>query len=64
MRADADVQALIDMLYGALYYRLLLYTRPLEPRAGRRLARHRVPRAAVAARRAFRAAPPPNSLAP
>jgi AcrR family transcriptional regulator len=31
MRADADIQALIDMLYGAIYYRLLLHTRPLEP---------------------------------
>lgn len=31
MRADADTQALIDMLYGAIYYRLLLHTRPLEP---------------------------------
>jgi AcrR family transcriptional regulator len=30
MRADADIQALIDMLYGAIYYRLLLHTRPLE----------------------------------
>ena len=31
MRADADRQAMIDMLYGAIYYRLLLHTRPLEP---------------------------------
>jgi AcrR family transcriptional regulator len=31
MRADADPQALIDLLYGAIYYRLLLHTRPLEP---------------------------------
>ncbi len=31
MRADADRQALIDLLYGAIYYRLLLHTRPLEP---------------------------------
>ena len=31
MRADADIQALIDLLYGAIYYRLLLHTRPLEP---------------------------------
>jgi AcrR family transcriptional regulator len=31
MRADADLQALIDLLYGAIYYRLLLHTRPLEP---------------------------------
>ncbi|MBJ7451256.1 MAG: TetR/AcrR family transcriptional regulator [Blastococcus sp.] len=31
IRADADGQALIDMLYGAIYYRLLLHTRPLEP---------------------------------
>lgn len=30
IRADADPQALIDMLYGAIYYRLLLHTRPLE----------------------------------
>ncbi|WP_028934120.1 TetR/AcrR family transcriptional regulator [Pseudonocardia spinosispora] len=30
LRADADEQALIDMLYGAIYYRLLLHTRPLE----------------------------------
>jgi AcrR family transcriptional regulator len=29
MRADADRQALIDLLYGAIYYRLLLHTRPL-----------------------------------
>lgn len=31
LRADADRQAIIDMLYGAIYYRLLLHTRPLEP---------------------------------
>lgn len=31
MRADADRQAMIDLLYGAIYYRLLLHTRPLEP---------------------------------
>ena len=31
MRADADPQTLIDLLYGAIYYRLLLHTRPLEP---------------------------------
>ena len=31
MRADADRQALSDMLYGAIYYRLLLHSRPLEP---------------------------------
>jgi AcrR family transcriptional regulator len=31
MSANADRQALIDMLYGAIYYRLLLHTRPLEP---------------------------------
>jgi len=31
MRADADPQELIDLLYGAIYYRLLLHTRPLEP---------------------------------
>lgn len=31
IRADADPQALIDLLYGAIYYRLLLHTRPLEP---------------------------------
>jgi hypothetical protein len=30
IRADADGQAVIDMLYGAIYYRLLLHTRPLE----------------------------------
>jgi AcrR family transcriptional regulator len=31
MRADADRQEMIDMLYGAIYYRLILHTRPLEP---------------------------------
>ena len=31
LRTDADPQAIIDMLYGAIYYRLLLHTRPLEP---------------------------------
>lgn len=31
MRAGADPQTLIDLLYGAIYYRLLLHTRPLEP---------------------------------
>ena len=30
LRKDADPQAIIDMLYGAIYYRLLLHTRPLE----------------------------------
>ena len=30
LRTDFDRQAMIDMLYGAIYYRLLLHTRPLE----------------------------------
>lgn len=30
IRAGVDHQALIDLLYGAIYYRLLLHTRPLE----------------------------------
>ncbi|TBN55527.1 TetR/AcrR family transcriptional regulator [Glaciihabitans arcticus] len=29
IRSDADVQSIIDLLYGAIYYRLLLSTRPL-----------------------------------
>jgi AcrR family transcriptional regulator len=29
LRADLDVQTFIDLLYGAIYYRLLLHTRPL-----------------------------------
>jgi AcrR family transcriptional regulator len=32
LRSDIDVQALIDMLWGALYYRLLLHVTPLENR--------------------------------
>ena len=31
IRGDADPQAIIDMLFGAMYFRLLLHTRPLEP---------------------------------
>jgi Tetracyclin repressor-like, C-terminal domain len=31
MRGDVDRQAMIDMLWGSIYYRLLLHTRPLEP---------------------------------
>ncbi len=31
LRPDADCQAMIDLLWGAIYYRLLLHTRPLEP---------------------------------
>lgn len=31
MRSDADPQAIIDMLFGAMYFRLLLHTRPSEP---------------------------------
>jgi AcrR family transcriptional regulator len=31
MRADADPQTIIDMLFGAMYFRLLLHTRPPEP---------------------------------
>jgi AcrR family transcriptional regulator len=31
LRADADPQTIIDMLFGAMYFRLLLHTRPLEP---------------------------------
>jgi AcrR family transcriptional regulator len=30
IRADTDAQAIIDMLFGAMYYRLMLHTRPLE----------------------------------
>lgn len=32
LRSDIDVQAMIDMLWGALYYRLLLHETPLETR--------------------------------
>lgn len=31
IRADADRQETTDLLWGAIYYRLLLHTRPLEP---------------------------------
>lgn len=31
IRADADSYAIIDMLFGAMYFRLMLHTRPLEP---------------------------------
>jgi AcrR family transcriptional regulator len=31
MRADADPQTLIEMLFGAMYFRLLVNTRPSEP---------------------------------
>ncbi|SDT42751.1 TetR/AcrR family transcriptional regulator [Microlunatus soli] len=30
LRADIDLQGLIDLLYGVIYYRLLLHTRPLD----------------------------------
>lgn len=29
LRADVDPQMIIDLLYGAIYYRLLIHTRPL-----------------------------------
>jgi AcrR family transcriptional regulator len=32
LRADADPQAVIDMLFGAMYFRLLLHTRASEPK--------------------------------
>ena len=32
LRSDIDIQAMIDMLWGALYYRLLLHVTPLESR--------------------------------
>ena len=31
VRPDADPDAIIEMLFGAMYLRLLLHTRPLEP---------------------------------
>lgn len=31
LRADADPETIIDMLFGAMYFRLLLHTRPSEP---------------------------------
>jgi AcrR family transcriptional regulator len=31
LRADADLDVVIEMLYGAIYYRLLLHTRPIDP---------------------------------
>jgi AcrR family transcriptional regulator len=31
LRTDIDIQAMIDMLWGAIYYRLLLHQSPLEP---------------------------------
>lgn len=30
LREDADIQTIIDLLYGAIYYRMLLHTRPLN----------------------------------
>ena len=31
IRADADADAIVDMLFGAMYFRLLLHLRPSEP---------------------------------
>ncbi|TYB45690.1 TetR/AcrR family transcriptional regulator [Actinomadura chibensis] len=31
LRADVDVDAVVEMLYAPLYYRLLLHTRPVTP---------------------------------
>jgi hypothetical protein len=31
LRVDADLEVVIEMLYGAIYYRLLLHTRPIDP---------------------------------
>jgi AcrR family transcriptional regulator len=31
IRADVDDQTVIDLLWGSIYYRLLLHTRPLDP---------------------------------
>lgn len=32
IRPDADPQQIIDMLFGAMYFRLMLHTRPSEPK--------------------------------
>jgi AcrR family transcriptional regulator len=40
--ADADLDMLVDMAYGVLYYRLLVRHRPLDAEAGRSLARELV----------------------
>ncbi len=37
--ADADVEAVVDMLYGTMWYRLLTAHAPLNPALAKRLAR-------------------------
>ena len=37
MRADVDTEQLIDMLYGAIYYRLLVGHQPLDAAFGSKL---------------------------
>jgi hypothetical protein len=38
--ADADLDLLVDVAYGVLWYRLLIGHAPLDPRAARDLAAH------------------------
>lgn len=38
--ADADLDLLVDIAYGVLWYRLLIGHAPLDPRAARDLAAH------------------------
>ena len=37
MRADADPEVLIDLLYGTIYYRLLVEHQPLDAAFGSKL---------------------------
>jgi AcrR family transcriptional regulator len=46
LAADADLDMLVDMAYGVLYYRLLVRHRPLDEKAARALAAELTGRAA------------------
>jgi hypothetical protein len=53
IRADINDQDIIDLLWGSLYYRLLLRTRPLEPEQIDAALGHRVPRSSLGTRPAI-----------
>ncbi|MEV4253516.1 TetR/AcrR family transcriptional regulator [Spirillospora sp. NPDC049652] len=61
---DADLDLLMDVVYGVLWYRLMLDHAPLDEELGRRLSRLVVREAAVSDRPGLSAPPGPAVIAP
>jgi hypothetical protein len=40
LRADIDLEATVDVLYGPIYYRMLVPLAPLDPKWAEKMANH------------------------